>query len=93
MAPRTMMMWKVHMSSTCHLCKSFSNIVMSVMSLSLCETGKRHVATVATGVIYLTVERQRALHFHIMDHLPWRHFGRKNAGNPVFFCKHLVVWL
>ncbi|CAE7332858.1 STL1 [Symbiodinium sp. CCMP2592] len=32
------------------------------------------------GVIYLTVERQRALHFHIMDHLPWRHFGRKNVG-------------
>ncbi|CAE7898086.1 STL2 [Symbiodinium microadriaticum] len=32
------------------------------------------------GVAYLTVERQRALHFHIMDHLPWRHFGRKNVG-------------
>ncbi|CAE7761414.1 STL1, partial [Symbiodinium necroappetens] len=32
------------------------------------------------GVTYLTVERQRALHFHIMDHLPWRHFGRKNVG-------------
>eukprot|EP00435_Cladocopium_sp_Y103_P045103 s749_g12.t2 len=32
------------------------------------------------GVIYLTVERQRELHFHIMDHLPWRHFGRKNVG-------------
>ncbi|CAJ1408489.1 unnamed protein product [Effrenium voratum] len=32
------------------------------------------------GVVYLTVERQRALHFHIMDHLPWRHFGRKNVG-------------
>ncbi|CAK9053325.1 unnamed protein product [Durusdinium trenchii] len=28
------------------------------------------------GVIYLTVERQKALHFHIMDYLPWRHFGR-----------------
>ena len=32
------------------------------------------------GVIYLTVERQRALHFRIMEHLPWRHFGRKNVG-------------
>jgi len=32
------------------------------------------------GVIYLTVERQRALHFQIMDHTPWRHFGRKNIG-------------
>lgn len=32
------------------------------------------------GVIYLTVEMQRALHFQIMDHLPWRHFGRKNVG-------------
>lgn len=32
------------------------------------------------GVIYLTVERQRALHFHIMDLVPWRHFGRKNVG-------------
>lgn len=32
------------------------------------------------GVIYLTVERQKALHFHIMDYLPWRHFGRKNVG-------------
>lgn len=32
------------------------------------------------GVVYLTVERQRALHFQIMNHLPWRHFGRKNVG-------------
>jgi len=32
------------------------------------------------GVIYLTVERQKALHFQIMDHTPWRHFGRKNIG-------------
>lgn len=32
------------------------------------------------GVVYLTVEMQRALHFQIMDHLPWRHFGRKNVG-------------
>jgi len=32
------------------------------------------------GVIYLTVERQRALHFQIVDHVPWRHFGRKNIG-------------
>lgn len=32
------------------------------------------------GVIYLTVERQRALHFQIVDHIPWRHFGRKNIG-------------
>lgn len=32
------------------------------------------------GVIYLTVERQKALHYHIVDHLPWRHFGRKNIG-------------
>lgn len=32
------------------------------------------------GVVYLTVERQRALHFQILDHTPWRHFGRKNIG-------------
>lgn len=32
------------------------------------------------GVVYLTVERQRALHFQIMNHLPWKHFGRKNVG-------------
>jgi len=32
------------------------------------------------GVVYLTVERQRSLHFQIMDHLPWKHFGRKNVG-------------
>merc|ERR1719231_14153 len=32
------------------------------------------------GVIYLTVEKQRAMHFQIMDHVPWKHFGRKNVG-------------
>jgi len=32
------------------------------------------------GVIYLTVERQRALHFQSLSHIPWRHFGRKNIG-------------
>jgi len=32
------------------------------------------------GVVYLTVERQRALHFQIVPHIPWRHFGRKNIG-------------
>lgn len=32
------------------------------------------------GVIYLTVERQRALHFQIVEHTPWKHFGRKNIG-------------
>jgi len=32
------------------------------------------------GVVYLTVERQRALHFQIVDRIPWRHFGRKNIG-------------
>jgi hypothetical protein len=32
------------------------------------------------GVVYLTVERQRALHFQIVDKVPWRHFGRKNVG-------------
>jgi len=32
------------------------------------------------GVIYLTVEKQKALHFQIIDHVPWRHFGRKNIG-------------
>lgn len=32
------------------------------------------------GVTYLTVEKQRALHFQIMNHIPWRHFGRKNVG-------------
>lgn len=32
------------------------------------------------GVIYLTVERQRTLQFQILDHTPWRHFGRKNIG-------------
>lgn len=32
------------------------------------------------GVIYLTVERQRALHYQIVDLTPWRHFGRKNIG-------------
>lgn len=32
------------------------------------------------GVIYLTVERQRQLHFQVVDHIPWRHFGRKNIG-------------
>lgn len=32
------------------------------------------------GVVYLTVERQRALHFQIIEHIPWRHFGRKNIG-------------
>jgi len=26
------------------------------------------------------VERQQALHYHIVDHIPWRHFGRKNIG-------------
>lgn len=32
------------------------------------------------GVIYLTVERQRALNFQIVDRTPWKHFGRKNIG-------------
>jgi len=32
------------------------------------------------GVIYLTVEKQKALHFQIVDRVPWRHFGRKNIG-------------
>jgi len=32
------------------------------------------------GVIYLTVERQRALHYQIVPKTPWRHFGRKNIG-------------
>lgn len=32
------------------------------------------------GVIYLTVERQKALHFQIVALTPWRHFGRKNIG-------------
>jgi len=32
------------------------------------------------GVIYLTVEKQKALHFQIIDRVPWRHFGRKNIG-------------
>jgi hypothetical protein len=32
------------------------------------------------GVIYLTVEKQKALHFQIVDRIPWRHFGRKNIG-------------
>eukprot|EP00927_Polykrikos_kofoidii_P085975 TRINITY_DN9494_c0_g1_i1.p1 TRINITY_DN9494_c0_g1~~TRINITY_DN9494_c0_g1_i1.p1 ORF type:complete len:500 (+),score=59.30 TRINITY_DN9494_c0_g1_i1:255-1754(+) len=32
------------------------------------------------GVVYLTVERQKALHFRIIDHVPWKHFGRKNIG-------------
>lgn len=32
------------------------------------------------GVVYLTVERQRDLRFHSIEHLPWRHFGRKNVG-------------
>lgn len=32
------------------------------------------------GVIYLTVQRQRALHYRILDHIPWKHFGRKNVG-------------
>lgn len=32
------------------------------------------------GVIYLTVEKQKALHFQIVDRIPWKHFGRKNIG-------------
>lgn len=32
------------------------------------------------GVIYLTVERQRTMHFQITSHIPWKHFGRKNIG-------------
>lgn len=32
------------------------------------------------GVVYLTVEKQKALHFQIVDRIPWRHFGRKNIG-------------
>ncbi|CAD7963601.1 unnamed protein product [Amoebophrya sp. A120] len=32
------------------------------------------------GVVYLTVEQQKRLHYHIIDILPWRHFGRKNIG-------------
>eukprot|EP00391_Amoebophrya_sp_Ameob2_P009436 CAMPEP_0178994714 /NCGR_PEP_ID=MMETSP0795-20121207/7422_1 /TAXON_ID=88552 /ORGANISM="Amoebophrya sp., Strain Ameob2" /LENGTH=432 /DNA_ID=CAMNT_0020686935 /DNA_START=880 /DNA_END=2179 /DNA_ORIENTATION=- len=32
------------------------------------------------NVIYLTVEQQKRLHYHIIDLLPWRHFGRKNIG-------------
>ncbi len=32
------------------------------------------------GVIYLTPEKQRKLNYRIIDHIPWRHFGRKNIG-------------
>jgi len=32
------------------------------------------------GVVYLTVEKQKALHFQIVDLTPWKHFGRKNIG-------------
>merc|ERR1719158_1971603 len=32
------------------------------------------------GVVYLNAERQRGLPYHILDLIPWRHFGRKNLG-------------
>eukprot|EP00397_Hematodinium_sp_SG-2012_P035247 GEMP01037895.1.p1 GENE.GEMP01037895.1~~GEMP01037895.1.p1 ORF type:complete len:430 (+),score=85.56 GEMP01037895.1:129-1418(+) len=32
------------------------------------------------GVVYLNAELQRGLHYHILEHIPWRHFGRKNLG-------------
>lgn len=32
------------------------------------------------GVVYLTVQKQKTLHFQILNHIPWRHFGRKNVG-------------
>lgn len=32
------------------------------------------------GVTYLTPNMQKRLHYHIVDHIPWRHFGRKNIG-------------
>jgi len=32
------------------------------------------------GVIYLTPELQRGLRYQIFDHIPWKHFGRKNLG-------------
>merc|ERR1719454_10284 len=32
------------------------------------------------GVVYLSVERQRTLPYQILDHIPWKHFGRKNIG-------------
>ena len=31
-------------------------------------------------VVYLTVEDQMKLHYHIMDMVPWNHFARKNIG-------------
>merc|ERR1719428_22083 len=32
------------------------------------------------GVEYLTVQKQKTLHFQILNHVPWRHFGRNNVG-------------
>ncbi|CAD7944598.1 unnamed protein product [Amoebophrya sp. A25] len=32
------------------------------------------------GVVYLTPQHQKRLHYHIVDYIPWRHFGRKNIG-------------
>ncbi len=32
------------------------------------------------GVIFLSVEDQEKLNYHIVKHLPWRHYGRKNVG-------------
>lgn len=31
-------------------------------------------------VVYLTPSMQQRLHYHIVDHTPWKHFGRKNIG-------------
>lgn len=32
------------------------------------------------GIFYLTVQKQQMLHFRVLDHMPWKHFGRKNIG-------------
>lgn len=34
----------------------------------------------ASNVVVLTVKKQQALKWHIMEHIPWNHFGRKNVG-------------
>merc|ERR550534_1850681 len=32
------------------------------------------------NVIYLDAEIQRGMHYKVLEHIPWRHFGRKNLG-------------
>jgi len=39
-----------------------------------------HLPPEATRVVYLNPDDQKTLPYHIMKHVPWNHFSRKNIG-------------